>query len=438
MDLSVFGKAGSIPEAMQQIAAQKQAMQTAKLDQLSKQNIYATQVLAGATATGDQNAYDAARQHLANNGVDVSTWAPDVKTAGQQVTAARQAQYTQNPLFPLLNAGLKQESNDLQRAAQTNQLPTQGLNIGGVPLNNVIGGVAPQNPAQWKNPDQPPINTQVNAAPETPLQKNNIVIPAAQQNTTSNSFSPPPQMPNETFPGYMKRVEQAFQIYKEKPDVLRAREGALDAAKVDVSRQANKTKAEGALNGFEQQVGLVTDNIDKALNSINGYSTGYGSLLSSLPNTDARKLRNYLDTIKANIGFDKLQNMRENSPTGGALGQVSDMENRLLQAVNGSLDPGIPEQLKEDLSVIKELYPQVLKEKQRAFQQDYGNVEPIGNNPQPQIGNAKPITEGKNVIRTATESADPYQKARDAIKAGAPRLQVEKRLLESGLDPRKL
>lgn len=165
---------------------------------------------------------------------------------------------------------------------------------------------------------------------------------------------------------------------------------AEKAAELEVAKQANKTKAESALKGFEQQASLVDNNINKALDTIKesenmfgNTATGYGAMMGGLPNTNARKLNNYLNTIKANVGFDELQNMRDNSPTGGALGQVSDMENRLLQAVNGALDPGQKDQLIENLNVIKTLYPQVLQEKKRAFEQDYGNVQPLGNNPVP-------------------------------------------------------
>ena len=44
--------------------------------------------------------------------------------------------------------------------------------------------------------------------------------------------------------------------------------------------------------------------------------------LAGMPNTDAKALSNKLRTIQANISFDKLQAMREASPTGGALSQV--------------------------------------------------------------------------------------------------------------------
>lgn len=133
-------------------------------------------------------------------------------------------------------------------------------------------------------------------------------------------------------------------------------------------------KALSALQGLERQTNTVTTHIDKALGLISPWSTGYGAALSFLPESDARELRNELDTIKANVGFDKLQAMRDASPTGGALGQVSEMENRLLQAVNGALDPAQSNQLKENLAAIREIYPQVLEERKSAYEADYGKT----------------------------------------------------------------
>lgn len=89
---------------------------------------------------------------------------------------------------------------------------------------------------------------------------------------------------------------------------------------------------------------LVLDEIQIARDLIEGQSaaspaTGItGGLMSRIDSTRAGALKNRLTTIKANIGFDKLQSMRDASPTGGALGQVSEFENRLLQAVFGSLE----------------------------------------------------------------------------------------------------
>lgn len=89
---------------------------------------------------------------------------------------------------------------------------------------------------------------------------------------------------------------------------------------------------------------LVLDEIQAAKKLIKDDSwlsprTGLsGKIMSNFDNTRAGALKNRLETIKANIGFDRLQAMREASPTGGALGPVSDFENRLLQAVMGSLE----------------------------------------------------------------------------------------------------
>jgi len=48
-------------------------------------------------------------------------------------------------------------------------------------------------------------------------------------------------------------------------------------------------------------------------------------------------IREQLASIQAIEGFGKLQNIRENSPTGGAVGNVSDRENELLQSTSGAL-----------------------------------------------------------------------------------------------------
>lgn len=62
-----------------------------------------------------------------------------------------------------------------------------------------------------------------------------------------------------------------------------------------------------------------------------------GAAASYIPGTQRKDMENIVETIKANIGFDKLQQMREASPTGGALGQVAVQELVALQASLGSL-----------------------------------------------------------------------------------------------------
>jgi len=62
---------------------------------------------------------------------------------------------------------------------------------------------------------------------------------------------------------------------------------------------------------------------------------GWKQLLKFLPDTEARRFENYLTSIKANVGFDQLLQIKD---AGSTLGQVSNIENLLLQSTIDSLD----------------------------------------------------------------------------------------------------
>ena len=65
----------------------------------------------------------------------------------------------------------------------------------------------------------------------------------------------------------------------------------------------------------------------------------------------------YLTVIKSSIGFDKLQKMRDESPTGGALGQVAILELIALQNSMAPLEPKIGDkEMIESLKRIKSTY----------------------------------------------------------------------------------
>lgn len=76
-----------------------------------------------------------------------------------------------------------------------------------------------------------------------------------------------------------------------------------------------------------------------------------------VPGTPAFALQQHLDSIKSNISIDQLQQMRESSPTGGALGQVPVQQQVFLMQVLGSLDPRLPrEVLNENLRDVYNIY----------------------------------------------------------------------------------
>ena len=66
--------------------------------------------------------------------------------------------------------------------------------------------------------------------------------------------------------------------------------------------------------------------------------TGMFSLVDFVPGSKAGDAKALVASIAGRIGIEALGNMRKESPTGGALGQVSEFENRFLQALLGNLD----------------------------------------------------------------------------------------------------
>lgn len=141
----------------------------------------------------------------------------------------------------------------------------------------------------------------------------------------------------------------------------------------------SKVKNEQSLVNLESQWKVVDDTISSAIKNIDWTKAGIlGAVTSGIPGTPAYDLAKVLDTIKANIGFDKLQQMRTDSPTGGALGQVSDFENRLLQSVRGAVEQGqSPGQLRANLMRVQKDLRALQAERRKAFDQTYSGVQTI-------------------------------------------------------------
>lgn len=128
------------------------------------------------------------------------------------------------------------------------------------------------------------------------------------------------------------------------------------------AQQKDLKRWEGALD----QITKMNKFITKAQSQVTPMSAGIvGQVTDFLGSTSARDLKGTLDSIKANIGFDRLQKMREESPTGGALGQVAVQELNFLQAVEGSLDQfQSPDQLRAALAEIQASYGRLVEDLQ--------------------------------------------------------------------------
>jgi hypothetical protein len=141
---------------------------------------------------------------------------------------------------------------------------------------------------------------------------------------------------------------------------------AWKAIKKQEADEAKKSGAESAaIEGLISKGKLLLGNeksegaIDKALKQADSWSaTGLtGQVLRNIGGTDAFKLEQTINPIKANLGFDELAKMRAASPTGGALGQVAVKELEFLQSAVASLDTAQDaEQLKQNLQAVKTHY----------------------------------------------------------------------------------
>lgn len=164
---------------------------------------------------------------------------------------------------------------------------------------------------------------------------------------------------------------------QDQPALKGAQTKATETAKVDVDREAGLNKTQAAMADLEAKTGVVTQDIDRALANTGFWTSGFtGSLSSGVPGTSAHDMKNLINTIKSNVGFDQLAAMRAASPTGGALGSVTERENSLLQSVLGSLEQSqSPEQLKSNLERLKTILSARQARLMAAFEQDYGKAK---------------------------------------------------------------
>lgn len=151
---------------------------------------------------------------------------------------------------------------------------------------------------------------------------------------------------------------------------------AKETGKVTGEKLGNQTKVASALLASQAANQNVDAKIDEAINRTSGWTAGPMSMAAGIPGSPQRDLKAVLDTIKTNSGFDVLQEMRNNSPTGGALGQISDKEEYMLQAKLANLDQAqSPAVLAQRLKELKDFRAGMFNRLKQAYKMDYG-VEP--------------------------------------------------------------
>ena len=168
--------------------------------------------------------------------------------------------------------------------------------------------------------------------------------------------------------------------YRMKPD------GTMEAIKGGPA----DTKIQGQLNQDTASLSGLTANLDRLSTVANevmnhrGLSgiTGVTGAFPDIPGSAAADARAKLESLRAQVGFGVLQDMRNNSKTGGALGQISDRENVLLQnALDALATSQSEEQIKKSLAnIIK--YSEGAKDRLRsAYNMKHGDRAPSPTTP---------------------------------------------------------
>ena len=105
-----------------------------------------------------------------------------------------------------------------------------------------------------------------------------------------------------------------------------------DINRKDAALNAQLNSLDSLISSAKQAKEMSPDSFAEAsVNAISGFL--------GVPWTEGLSLENYVTQIKSNLAFDRLQAMRDASKTGGALGQVSNIELKLLEANLTALDP---------------------------------------------------------------------------------------------------
>lgn len=154
-----------------------------------------------------------------------------------------------------------------------------------------------------------------------------------------------------------------------------------------IKQQEQRDKLDKFVSSTESNMDRLAQAADEVLKhpGLSGI-TGVRGKVPNIPGGQAADAQALLDTLKSQVGLGVLQEMRQSSPTGGALGAVSDYENKILQANIAALDrsQSLP-QFRANLQKIIDYSKRVKQRLKDARDKDVkffeGGAEPTGQSP---------------------------------------------------------
>lgn len=179
-------------------------------------------------------------------------------------------------------------------------------------------------------------------------------------------------------------------------------ESAADKARgtvrgrTEAEREANRSKVMASIERMGARADRVSRLVESIKPRVSNFTAGMiGQRLSDIPGTPQRDLAADLQTLQAIAGFGELEEMRANSPTGGALGAVSERELALLQSTIANIEQSqSPQQLQRNLELFEQAVRGAWERVRRAAEIDYGPQNGGGEDspPQPKRRRYNPAT----------------------------------------------
>jgi hypothetical protein len=290
-------------------------------DETSRRN---TDVSSGAGYLQANLAREKYEDQLKYGGDLVTTTIPDPENPGQRIEIQTRRNIRGADLIPLEVRPPPMRVDISPSSATSSYQPSGGGGAVGGGSNVLATQVAPQSA-----PTSAPIVNGLNPnASQAPI------------------FARPlPKEPSGTMAGYRKTADgKGLEFIPGGPadPAVQAQQatGKLDA-KTLATREAAYPKVTSALKAFEAKTTqfdkIITELIDnkKGLDEITGFLAGRTDL--SAMSDAGRRALSLFNTVTAKGGFSELQDMRNASPTGGALGNVSNQEGKQLIDSFGAL-----------------------------------------------------------------------------------------------------
>jgi hypothetical protein len=157
------------------------------------------------------------------------------------------------------------------------------------------------------------------------------------------------------------------------PKITAATTEAKERTEHDLKKEFDAPAARARLDSTNQKLDLFIRKAgDIATDPNLSRATGMMAYIPSVYGGGAKDTENAIEALKAQLGFNELQEMRANSPTGGALGSVTERELTYLQNSLVSLERSqSPEQYRANLRDLIEYSKGIKARLNRAYEQTY-------------------------------------------------------------------